>query len=240
MSLTYISSFLDYFYTKFFISFAKQLPPNPILLFKNLFPILWSIPTALLISIISPFTHSHSAYHYIWILRLYYLSSSLFVLKMHSIPILIIHLTILTSLVFFHVEPNEHTVQSRCLSLIHPLLLVDHLLTLGLAQLLLFFYLLKSCIAVPSAKNSGFDNTSKWYFEFKFNIFSTLYAVFTGTVDFSTLTLLSFLLLSYHHSHMLLYFVLLIRCMLNLRQILHLHLLLLLVSFCIKNTLFFL
>ena len=45
----------------------------------------------------------------------------------------------------------------------------------------------KSSIAVPSAKNSGFDRTSNLLLlEFDFNIVLIAAAVLTGRVDFST------------------------------------------------------
>ena len=46
----------------------------------------------------------------------------------------------------------------------------------------------KSLIAVPSAKNSGFESTSKWMpLSFEFKMRSMAAAVRTGSVDFSTM-----------------------------------------------------
>ena len=85
---------------------------------------------------------------------------------------------------FYSWEPNFHKL------MIEHLLQNDPFLFDNLQLKLYQININKSSINVPSAKNSGFDKTSKLYFELEFSrIYFIVSAVLTGIVDFSTIIL---------------------------------------------------
>mmetsp|Transcript_3739 Transcript_3739/g.10715 ORF Transcript_3739/g.10715 Transcript_3739/m.10715 type:complete len:231 (-) Transcript_3739:399-1091(-) len=164
-------------YTRFKMSFWKHDPPNPTLAFRNLGPIRESVPIDLDTCWMSAPVASQRAEielteDILWAsmaLAVSFDSSAdhRFVFRMRSSGIQWAYTDASTSIAFA------------------PLLVSFPPMSTRSGQL-------RSLMAVPSAKNSGFDkmsNSTDGSEQLRFRTFSMASAVLTGTVDFSTIIL---------------------------------------------------
>ena len=157
------------------MSFWKQDPPNPTEVFKNFGPILLSVPNALATSSTLAPVASHNA-------EMELIEDILWAKNAFAVSL---------------DNSEDHTLVVKILCLgIHLAYISTSLFAASIPSCVWFEPIKtlsdwnKSSIAVPSAKNSGLDNTWKFTFSpVESRMVCIVSAVLTGNVDFSTIIL---------------------------------------------------